>query len=227
MRVAVLILHYKVDSLTDVAVQNLLAQKHPHDLYVIDNGSPERYTNATVRVLRRRGGHDFAGGFNWGVERIGIENYDYIWHYTTDVVCSPDVLSSLTQQVGEKVAAIQPSMRSCHAHLNPRREGGCQTVRYVEWAAPLVSTAAWEDVGELDIGFPFFSNDIDWCYRARKKGWKFLVDYNVRCDHPGRGTFSRTNFDVASLSWTEHLYGSLKYGRSDWQEWLIRGGDLG
>lgn len=226
VRVATLIIHYEIDQLTDVAVDNLVAQKQKHDLYVVDNGSSKPYKNDRARVLRVEPNRGLAGGINWGMQQIG--GYDYVWQYTNDVTCTPRVLASLVKRlrVNPKLAAVQPSMPSWHAHLNPRIEGGCEEVIYLEWAAVLVNMKAWEDVGPLDEGFAFFSLDIDWSFRARQKGWKLAVDYSVRAGHPWRGTHNITGFPINAQALKEHKYGCLKYGRQDWQGWLLAGGDI-
>ena len=51
---------------------------------------------------------------------------------------------------------------------------------YVEqpmMAALMIKMDCWEDVGPLDAeNFPLYFNDVDWCYRAREKGWRILFD---------------------------------------------------
>ena len=52
-------------------------------------------------------------------------------------------------------------------------------------SALLISRECWEDVGPLDEKrFPLYFNDVDWCFRARKKGWKicFVPRFTV-CHH--------------------------------------------
>lgn len=221
VKIATLVIHYEIDHLTDIAVGQLLAQDCDHDLFVVDGGSPKPYRNNDVKILRSEENLGLAGSINWAMEQI--EGYDYAWHYTNDVTCTPGVLASLLKRLSDipNLAAVQPSMPSWHAHLNPRREPGCEEAIYLEWAAVLVSMAAWEDVGPLDVGFNFFSMDIDWSSRARQDGWKVAVDYSVRCGHPWRGTHNVTKFDIGSQAHKEHIYGSLKYGREDWQDFLM------
>lgn len=227
MKVATLVIHYQVDHLTDVAVGQLLAQKEKHDLYVVDCGSTKPYKNRNVSILRLPKSYGLAGSINRAMKRL--EQYGYAWQYTNDVTCTPEVLASLVGRLKKnpKLAAVQPSMPSWHAHLNPRIRGGCEEAIYLEWAAVLVNMAAWRDIGPLDQGFNFFSCDIDWSWRAKQRGWKLAVDYSVRCGHPWRGTHNVTGFDIGSQAAKEHLYGMKKYGRPDWQAWLMSGGQGG
>ena len=45
----------------------------------------------------------------------------------------------------------------------------------------LLSRKAIEDIGVFDTDFPIFFNEVDWCYRAKQKGWKiyFIPDAEV------------------------------------------------
>lgn len=53
----------------------------------------------------------------------------------------------------------------------------------------LLNRKAVEDVGMFDKDFPIFFNEVDWCYRARQRGWKvyFTPDAEV-VHHGGAGT---------------------------------------
>ncbi len=59
--------------------------------------------------------------------------------------------------------------------------------REVDWAfgaCLLMRRATLEEVGELDERFYLFCEDIDWCYRAKQRGWKiyYVPDAVVRHD---------------------------------------------
>lgn len=49
----------------------------------------------------------------------------------------------------------------------------------------LISRKAWEDVGPFDEGFPIFFNDVDWCYRAKQKGWRIYFTASTEVIHDG------------------------------------------
>jgi GT2 family glycosyltransferase len=50
-------------------------------------------------------------------------------------------------------------------------------------AAMLVRASAMESVGLFDERFFMYAEDIDWCYRFRKKGWIILFDPSIRVLH--------------------------------------------
>jgi GT2 family glycosyltransferase len=49
----------------------------------------------------------------------------------------------------------------------------------------MISRKALEDVGGLDEDFPLFFNDVDWCYRAKQKGWKIYFTPEAEVVHLG------------------------------------------
>lgn len=49
----------------------------------------------------------------------------------------------------------------------------------------LISRKAWDDVGGFDTVFPIFFNDVDWCYRAKEKGWKVYFTAQAEALHYG------------------------------------------
>lgn len=51
----------------------------------------------------------------------------------------------------------------------------------------LIPRKAYEDVGGLDTDFPIFFNDVDWCYRAKARGWKIYYTPDATILHYGGG----------------------------------------
>ncbi len=52
----------------------------------------------------------------------------------------------------------------------------------------LIRRKTLEDVGLMDERFPIFFNDVDWCYRAKRRGWKVLYSPDVAVTHYGGGS---------------------------------------
>jgi N-acetylglucosaminyl-diphospho-decaprenol L-rhamnosyltransferase len=52
----------------------------------------------------------------------------------------------------------------------------------------LIRRTAVEDVGPLDESFFLFSEETDWCYRARQAGWQFWFFPGAECVHVGGAT---------------------------------------
>lgn len=53
-------------------------------------------------------------------------------------------------------------------------------------SAFLIKRECWEDVGELDEkNFPLYFNDVDWCFRALKRGWRIRFEPQAVAIHLG------------------------------------------
>ena len=70
----------------------------------------------------------------------------------------------------------------------PEENRGPQVVDYVEGACLLVRRAAFEQVGGLDEGYFMFSEEVDWCYAMREKGWQVWYEPAARVIHLGGGS---------------------------------------
>jgi hypothetical protein len=69
---------------------------------------------------------------------------------------------------------------------------------------------ALADVGTLDTAYPLFFNDVDWCLRARRKGWEIHFDPAVQVTHALGGT-------TALYPWRK-----LRFAHSGWARFLWR-----
>ncbi len=70
----------------------------------------------------------------------------------------------------------------------PEENRGPQVVDYVEGACLLVRRAAFDQVGGLDEGYFMFSEEVDWCYAMREKGWQVWYQPEARVIHLGGGS---------------------------------------
>jgi N-acetylglucosaminyl-diphospho-decaprenol L-rhamnosyltransferase len=65
---------------------------------------------------------------------------------------------------------------------------GPQMVDYVEGACILVRREAYEDVGGLDEGYFMYTEEVDWCYAMREKGWQVWYQPAAKVIHLGGGS---------------------------------------
>lgn len=54
------------------------------------------------------------------------------------------------------------------------RDDETQEVDWVTGAAMFVQRAVYEQIGGLDEGFFMYSEELDWCYRAKRAGWHIV-----------------------------------------------------
>lgn len=82
---------------------------------------------------------------------------------------------------------LQPWLRE-HVMLKryyvlDRRDEERQEVDWVAGACLLLRRAAIDEVGLLDERFFMYSEELDWCYRAREQGWKVVYLPQARVIH--------------------------------------------
>lgn len=58
-----------------------------------------------------------------------------------------------------------------------------QEVDWVVGACLLIRREAWETVGSLDENIFMYSEELDWCHRAKSKGWKIVYLPSARVIH--------------------------------------------
>lgn len=81
----------------------------------------------------------------------------------------------------------------------------------------LIRRQALEEVGLLDERFPIFFNEVDWCYRARRRGWRILFTPEVEVVHYGGGSTRQVS---AKMAW-ESRNGLLTFYRKHYRSPLF------
>ncbi|MCA1644407.1 MAG: glycosyltransferase family 2 protein [Chloroflexi bacterium] len=72
-------------------------------------------------------------------------------------------------------------------------------------ACMLIDRAAWADVGPLDEGYFMYVEEIDWCRRARQRGWQIWYQpAAVAVHHGGQSTRQHADAMFAQL-WRSRL----------------------
>ena len=64
-----------------------------------------------------------------------------------------------------------------------RQDGDTQEVDWLVGACLMMRRAALEKVGLLDERFFMYSEELDWCYRARQQGWRVVYLPEARVIH--------------------------------------------
>jgi GT2 family glycosyltransferase len=83
------------------------------------------------------------------------------------------------------------------------------TVGWVSGACLMIRKEVIQDIGLLDENLFMYFEDLDWCYRANRKGWKVMYHPSVSIFHYAGGC-SRTDISVIS-SRIEYEYESKLY----------------
>jgi GT2 family glycosyltransferase len=195
-----------VDDASGDGTAEAVAKGHP-EVVVLRNQEPERFTRSANRGLARAGGEILlllnsdteveAGGLARLVEvfarepELGIAGA--LLHYPDG---SPQwsggreptplwffALTSGLPRLLEKM----PFYR----RARPLDADRPVTVDWVTGAAMAFRRAVWEAAGPLDEGFRFYAQDLDFCRRAARAGWRIEVRPELRVLHHHGATIGR------------------------------------
>ena len=72
-----------------------------------------------------------------------------------------------------------------HRAMHDWSTDAVQKVDWVSGACLMVRRRAMEEVGLLDEKYFMYFEDLDWCLRMRKRGWKVYYDPRVSVQHQG------------------------------------------
>jgi GT2 family glycosyltransferase len=101
--------------------------------------------------------------------------------------------------------------------LDPDRPAA---VDWVTGAAMAIRRQVWEAAGPLDEGFRFYAQDLDFCLRARRAGWRVEVRPDFRVLHHHGATIGRDpgarGHQQPELLWSDLLRWARKHRGEAW-----------
>jgi hypothetical protein len=71
----------------------------------------------------------------------------------------------------------------------------------------LIRRAVLDQIGPLDLAFPIFFNEVDWCLRCKRAGWKIYFTPEVEIVHYGGASTAQVG---AAMAW-ESRRGLLRF----------------
>ncbi len=104
---------------------------------------------------------------------------------------------------------IFPNAAVVRRHLMADWDHACD--REVDWvigACLMVRREAYESVGGMDERFFLYFEDVDWCYRMKKHGWKVYYVHSAQMKHHHRRESARLLPDSKLLS---HLLSTFRF----------------
>jgi len=108
-----------------------------------------------------------------------------------------------------------------HYYTTDRPNDEIQEVDWVTGACLLARREAIEEVGPLDEGFFMYSEELDWCRRAKERGWKVVYLPTARVIHHG----GQSSEQVKSFQHAQFQRSKIRYFRKHhgpWQAEVLR-----
>ena len=174
------------------------------EVIIVDNGSTddsvrrlvERFPN--VQLLRQPRNIGVAQGFNIGLTWATVKGFPFVFFLNNDATVEQDCISALLGVCDQDSASGICSPRIIDGTRSGRMwfDGGRQNAfgdplhvgmshpmrkdtaqrpeAFATGCAMMVRASLFSDVGNFDEQFFAYSEDVDFCFRARKKGWKII-----------------------------------------------------
>ncbi len=191
-----------------------------------------------IRIIINETNGGFAKGYNDALQQVDSEYY-LLLNSDIEVTENwlPPLLAMMNDP---KVAGCQPKVRSFHRRSEFEHAGasggfldhnyfpfcrgrifdhfeedkgqydGVTEVFWATGAALLIRSSLYHELGGLDEAFFAHMEEIDLCWRAKKRGYKFMVVPESVIYHVGGGTLSYFSPRKAYLNFRNSLYMIIK-----------------
>ncbi|OGO28951.1 MAG: hypothetical protein A2Z16_05100 [Chloroflexi bacterium RBG_16_54_18] len=236
----IIVCHNSLDWLK-ICLPSLKAQQYsPIETILVDNASEEKALewlqdyHPDVQLYRLDQPGSLASAINFGITKASGE---YFLLLNPDTQLEPDSISEMVGVVlkhsncaavaaklkflwapsflnglGNYVGGISWGTDSALGHLDLGQFDHWKVLPSACFAAALIPTTAWKDIGELDEGFPMYYEDSEWCYRARLMGYQVLAAPGAVIFHAfsGQKTTSAAS-SIEPLKLRRVAYGRLRF----------------
>lgn len=199
-----------------------------------------------VMLLASSKNQGFAAGNNLGLRQAQGDVFILL---NTDVIVTPEQLQALAAYLLSQpdIGAVSPGLRTVNGkpqafaygsrpspfylvtrglrrllRLGPMHDWGVATPIEPDWvsgACLAVRRAVYEQVGGLDERYFLYFEDVDWCTRIRRAGWRVVYNPVLQIIHLG-GQSERTRTAANEFYTTSlRLYYAEYYPW--WPSWLL------
>jgi GT2 family glycosyltransferase len=169
-----------------------------------------RAAHPEVRVMEVSDNQGYAGNNNWGIRAALALGAAWVLVLNEDTVLAPECLEAL-MRAGEadgRIGMVGPLLyhhsdprriqsaggvltkrwKLSHAGFNALDAGQYSTEREVDWlsgCAVMVRRQVMDEIGLLDERFFIYWEEVDWCLRARGRGWRLVHTPQAKLWHKG------------------------------------------
>jgi GT2 family glycosyltransferase len=215
--VTVVVLNYNGRKHLHKCLDSIFQMNYPRfKVVVVDNASndgsifyvKQKFPKAKTVEYRRN--HGFAKAYNMVLEEI---ESDFIVLLNNDVEVERDWLNKLMPYItdDDEISAVTPKMLfmqntnainaaggKCDIYGSGWNRGNgeidygqyerVEEVFYANCGAIVIRKNAWKDVGSFDERYFLYGEDLDWCWRARLKGYRIFYVPHSRIYHEWRAS---------------------------------------
>ncbi len=250
-RIAVIVVNWNGFEDTQRCIASVLASSYGEvAVYVVDNGSSGDEAGALrrnwpdVSVIRLERNAGYGGAANAGIEAARRNGCWAALVLNNDATISPDaleqlkassrtrggraILAPLVERADGRVWSAGGKLRwpwvaGEHIGLGAEPSAFVEPVR-VSWAsgcALFAPMAAFDDIGGFDERYFLYLEDLDWCLRARKRGYEIWYEPSARVTHAVTKTVNAIDPRIARYYAYRNFYiAGFRHAPWAWRAWL-------
>lgn len=115
------------------------------------------------------------------------------------------------------LSAYAPQSVDTHYRMLETDDGDVIQVDWVQGSFMLVRRKVYEQIGGLDEGYVMYSEEMDWCKRAKDAGWQVIYHGEAFITHHGGQSsgqvvaFKQIQFHTSKLRYFRKHHGYLSY----------------
>ncbi len=181
-KLTILVLHYRTPDLLRMCLERLDAFAAGARILVLDSGPADETPELGVETVHVPN-HSFAHTLNTGLK---LARTPYAAHMNPDVFVSAETFPALLAAIEEpRVGMVGPRALTragkvqdqglpyrLHYARSARSSGPSITVPWLSGCLQLVRAEAVAAVGGMDASLRFYNEDMEWCFRFRRAGWR-------------------------------------------------------
>lgn len=238
---AVILVNWNGYQITLKCINSLGKMDHQgFTIIVVDNASTDDSVSELskckhIKLLQARQNRGFSAGCNIGIEYAKSQGYDFIWLLNNDCTVKEDSLSQLLATlewnhkpgiVGSKIVYpsgnIQclggPSVtRTLQSRFGWIRSTAIKNIDFISGASMLFSIGVYSELGPLDENFFLYSEDVDYCVRARNSGLTLYVAQKSVVIHERNGSTKK----IGSLKYYEQGRSKTYLCSKHFSRWIL------
>ena len=115
------------------------------------------------------------------------------------------------------LSAWAPASVKYHYRMLESDDDDIMEADWVQGSALLLRREVYQDIGGLDTGFTMYSEELDYCRRAKSAGWKVCYHGGARITHHGGksseqvAAFKQVHFHTSKLRYFRKHHGYAHY----------------
>lgn len=234
-KIFIVILHYGKIETTKECIDSLKNEKYPYELIVVNNTAQKLSNKDFIKkciVINNYENRGFAGGVNVGIQKALGQKADAILLLNNDTLIIREFLGILVETLysDTNIGIVGPAIkfwkkrkmlfdvggyinwfgRTNHNEITTLKNILSHEVTYLTGAAILIKKTVFQKVGSFDENYFLYYEDVDFCLRAKKTGFKIVINPQVFVSH----ALSKSVGKMSSTAIYHQTKSALIFGKS-------------